>query len=310
MIKANTLGMDTCSPIRLSVIVPVYNAAATLRACVESILQCEDDDVEILLINDGSTDGSADICNEFAQMDKRVKAYHKANGGVSTARNQGLVMAQGEWITFVDADDNATLPLLFYKPEKDTDLVCFNWEYTTGEKENEFLESATYSGNKERDFLHHHLADFIFRCPWAKLFKRSIIEAHHIRFDERFHLGEDNLFVLDYLCHCQTIATSSEIGYIYLRPAQSKYTLSLDSVSVYLSAFMSRYHSLSVDCKPLLLLMEYYYSKRVDDSTYRTRIKWEQIPAVRDIRRICWKEYGKKEKTKIVLRELLSLLIH
>lgn len=310
MIKANTLGMDTCSPIRLSVIVPVYNAAATLRPCVESILQYEGEDVEILLINDGSTDGSADICNEFARKDKRVNVCHKANGGVSTARNQGLDMAHGEWITFVDADDKATLPLLSYKPEKDCDLVCFSWEYTTGEKEDEQLKDETYCGNKVRDFFHYHLADFIFRCPWAKLFKRSIIESHHIRFDERFHLGEDNLFVLDYLCHCQTIITTSDIGYIYLRPNQSKYALSLDSVSEYLSAFMSRYHTLDVDCKPLLLLLEYYYSMRVDDSTFKARIKWEKIPAMRAIRRICWKEYGKKEKAKIVFRELLSLLVH
>lgn len=310
MIRANTLGMDTCSPIRLSVIVPVYNAATMLRPCVESILQYESEDVEILLINDGSTDGSADICNEFARKDKRVNVCHKANGGVSTARNQGLDLAHGEWITFVDADDKVTLPLLTYNPEKNSDLVCFNWEYTTGEEEDEQLKDETHSGNKERNFLHNHLAEFIFRCPWAKLFKRSIIEIHHIRFDERFHLGEDNLFVLDYLCHCQTITTTSEIGYIYLRPGQSKYMLSLDSVSEYLSAFMCRYHTLGVDCKPLLLLLEYYYSMRVDDSTFKARFKWEKIPAVQDIRRICWKEYGKKEKAKIVLRELLSLLIH
>lgn len=310
MTTANTPGMDTCSPIRLSVIVPVYNAAATLRDCVGSILQYKGDDVEILLIDDGSTDGSGAICNDFARKDNRVKALHKANGGVSTARNQGLETAQGEWVTFVDADDKATLPLLSYKPEKDCDLACFNWEYTTGEKEDERLGQDTYKADRMRIFLHHHLADFIFRCPWAKLFKRPIIEVHHIRFDERFHLGEDNLFVLDFLRHCRSVATVDDTGYIYSRPGQSKYRLSMASASEYLSAFMTRYHALDIDCKPLLLLLEYYYSLRIVDKTCKSRIEWEKIPAVRDIRSVCWKTYGKKTKAKIVMRRLLSTLVH
>lgn len=301
--------MDTCSPIRLSVIVPVYNAGATLHACVESVLQYKDDDMEVILIDDGSTDGSAAISNEFALQDKRVKVCHKENGGVSTARNQGLDIARGEWIAFVDADDKAMLPLLTSTLGNGCDLVCFNWKYTTGEEEDEHLEKATYQGGRRKDFLHRHLADFIFRCPWAKLYKRTVIETHHIRFDERFHLGEDNLFVLDYLQHCQSIATMSETGYIYSRPVPSKYKLSLASVSAYLSAFMHRYHALDVECKPLLQLLEYYYSMRVDGNTCKARIKWEKTPAVRDIRHICWKTYGKKDKARIIMRRLLASVI-
>lgn len=115
--------MDTCSPIRLSVIVPVYNASATLRCSIKSILQCDEDDMEVILIDDGSIDNSSVICKEFALQDKRVKAFQKANGGVSSARNQGLDMAKGEWITFVDADDLAALSLLTCKPEIDLSLI-------------------------------------------------------------------------------------------------------------------------------------------------------------------------------------------
>lgn len=310
MTRGNTPGMDTCSPIRLSVIVPVYNAGATLHRCVKSILQCDEDDMEVILIDDGSIDNSSDICKEFALRDKRVKTFQKANGGVSSARNQGLDMAKGEWITFVDADDLAALPLLTYNPGKNDSLACFNWEYTTGEKEDEYLENGMYKGSQVHDFLHLHLSDFIFRCPWAKLFKRSTIEDNHIRFDERFHLGEDNLFVLDYLRYCHAISTVSDTGYIYLRPSQSKYTLPLNVVAEYLSAFISSYHALGIDCKPLLMLLEYYYSMRVSDNKWKTKIKWEKISAVRDIRRICWMEYGKKEKAYIAMRRLLAPLVH
>lgn len=310
MTKGNTPGMDTCSPIRLSVIVPVYNASATLRCCIKSILQCDEEDMEVILIDDGSIDNSSDICKEFALQDKRVKAFQKANGGVSSARNQGLDTATGEWVTFVDADDKATPSLLSYIPQDDNDLVCFNWKYTTGETENEQLHSATYSGKAQKEFLNQHLVDYIFRCPWAKLFKRTVIKDHHIRFDERFHLGEDNLFVLDYLRYCQAISTVNDTGYIYLRPSQSKYTLPLNAVAKYLSAFMSSYHALDIDCKPLLLLLEYYYSMRVNDNKWKTKIKWEKISAVRDIRRTCWMEYGKKEKAYIAMRRLLAPLFH
>lgn len=89
----------------LSVIVPVYNAEKYLRRCVESILNQTFSDLELLLINDGSTDNSGAICDEYAEKDSRIQVFHKTNGGVSSTRNMGLVLAQGEWVTFVDADD-------------------------------------------------------------------------------------------------------------------------------------------------------------------------------------------------------------
>lgn len=89
----------------LSVIVPVYNAEEYLRKCIDSILYQTYSDLELLLINDGSTDSSGAVCDEYARRDERVRVIHKENGGVSSTRNLGLDLAQGEWITFVDADD-------------------------------------------------------------------------------------------------------------------------------------------------------------------------------------------------------------
>lgn len=90
---------------KVSVIIPVYNAEKYLRKCLDSVLAQSFADFEVLLINDGSTDGSGKICDDYAQKDARVKVFHKENGGVSSARNLGLDNATGDWIVFVDSDD-------------------------------------------------------------------------------------------------------------------------------------------------------------------------------------------------------------
>ena len=89
----------------ISIIVPVYNAERTLNRCVDSILSQTFQEWELLLIDDGSTDRSGELCDEYASKDQRIKVFHKKNGGVSSARNIGLNYAKGEWITFIDSDD-------------------------------------------------------------------------------------------------------------------------------------------------------------------------------------------------------------
>ena len=91
--------------MKISVIVPVYNAENYLSRCVQSILSQNYKDFELLLVDDGSSDMSGSICDGFARLDARVKVWHQRNKGVSAARNQGMRMASGEWVTFVDADD-------------------------------------------------------------------------------------------------------------------------------------------------------------------------------------------------------------
>ena len=90
---------------KISIIVPVYNAEQWLERCIESIVAQTYADWELLLVDDGSNDRSGDICDRYAASDPRIQAFHKPNGGVSSARNLGLDHAQGEWITFVDSDD-------------------------------------------------------------------------------------------------------------------------------------------------------------------------------------------------------------
>ena len=111
----------------ISVIIPVYNAESTLNRCITSILKQDFQDYEILLINDGSSDGSGAICEQFADFDERIRVFHKQNGGVSSARNFGLKNARGKWITFIDADDYIEPDFFPAKIDETDSLVIVNF---------------------------------------------------------------------------------------------------------------------------------------------------------------------------------------
>ena len=123
--------------MKISVIVPVYNTAQFLPRCIESILSQSFTDFELLLIDDGSTDGSGKICDAYAEKDNRIRVFHKENGGVSSARNLGLDNARGEWVTFVDSDDYVS-PVILEKCLESVngyDMVVFNYQNVEGDRE-------------------------------------------------------------------------------------------------------------------------------------------------------------------------------
>ncbi len=259
--------------------------------------------MEVLLIDDGSTDGTPDICDEYAQKDKRVRVWHKKNGGVSSARNLGIRESKGDWIVFVDADDAVTDAFLSHVPNNANDLECFNWQYSTGESENEDLPDQIIADKDLKTFLSKHLADYIFRTPWAKFFRSDIIKVNNIFFDEHFRIGEDNLFVLDYLTHCKRLNCIESTGYIYTRPPQKKYALSMESVRSYLTQFIVNYKKLNIDAPKLLLLMETYYYKVLGNYSFKTKMRWESIPAVQELQKRCMPYYGKRKRLFIFLHK-------
>ena len=117
----------------VSIIVPIYNTFSTLYRCIDSILAQSYTDFELLLINDGSVDGSGFICDEYAAKDSRVRVCHKQNGGVSSARNLGLDNACGEWITFIDSDDYVLPSYLFRLTScLDADWIIGGYRETLG----------------------------------------------------------------------------------------------------------------------------------------------------------------------------------
>ena len=185
---------------KISVIIPVYNAEKHLRCCIDSILSQTFTDFELLLIDDGSTDKSGEICDEYARKDKRVKASHKENGGVSSARNLGLDKARGEWICFCDSDDGL-LPGAFEaicENEEKGNILLFGYtiERNKNKRENILLCSdKEVIGNEE--YIKKILTYKINTSPWGRAFKSKYL--NNIRFNTELKVGEDLLFNLEYL---------------------------------------------------------------------------------------------------------------
>ena len=204
---------------KISVIVPVYNAEKYLCRCIDSILSQTFTDFELLLINDGSKDGSDAICDEYAAKDNRVRVFHKENGGVSSARNLGLDNAKGEWITFVDSDDFIPSDSLKSLSNNNSeDLIIGEFQYSNGEN----LFGLRWNDNSvERndfsEFLSLNIDTSFFRAPWCKLFKNKIITECDLRFDVSLMLGEDTIFVNTYLLYCNSIRICKYTYYLQIR---------------------------------------------------------------------------------------------
>lgn len=206
----------------ISVIVPVYNTEKYLDRCVQSILAQTYTDFELLLIDDGSTDSSGAMCDRYAEQDSRVRVFHKENGGVSSARNLGLDNAIGEWITFCDSDDFVYQDWLANYDISNSinpDLICQGVECSIKLSSSDRNEKYSFNfGGLIKDgllLLHeYHILGYVF----IKLFKKNIIDAYRIRFDEQLKFKEDELFVLSYMTHCETMLSFKKIGYYYYVP--------------------------------------------------------------------------------------------
>ena len=190
--------------MKYSVIIPAYNAEKTINRCVDSLLEQKRSDIEIVLVNDGSKDSSGDICKAYAAEHNCVHYIEKENGGVSSARNAGLDAATGEYVLFVDSDDHVA-PDLFANIDRMVDTEDADWirfsvcvDNGTEKKEN---TCGRFSYRSREELLPHIVNDICSKAingPWAKLYKRSIIEEHNIRFPEGASVGEDRVFNIVY----------------------------------------------------------------------------------------------------------------
>ena len=210
---------------KISIIVPVYNTAKYLERCVDSIVAQTYTDWELLLIDDGSTDRSGDICDRYAASDPRIQAFHKPNGGISSARNLGLDHAQGEWITFADADD-FTYPcwLENYDVEHNAefDLICQGFETDRDFTDNYGVDNKTRHGIDFKGDIKEGLEllydNNILGYPWCKAFKREIIQKNNLKFDISIKYKEDELFLFQYSVFANNIICTKKVGYFYEIP--------------------------------------------------------------------------------------------
>ena len=208
----------------VSIIVPVYNAAKTIDRCVNSILNQEYRDFELLLLDDGSTDDSGEICDAFAKKDPRVRVLHKANSGVSDTRNRGIARARGKYLQFADSDDwitpEATKFLVQAVTEHGCDMVIADFYRVIGERVSQKGSIEEEGVMEQTDFaikMMQKPADFYYGVLWNKLYKRSIIEKHHLRMDSSVSWCEDFMFNLEYVRHAKTIYALRIPVYYYVK---------------------------------------------------------------------------------------------
>ena len=202
----------------ISIIVPVYNVESYIRQCIDSILAQGFCDWELILVDDGSTDKSGEICDEYINYDKRISVYHNENSGVSFSRNFGIHKANGEWITFIDADD--FIGKGFLKGLVEPILQGHQLDFVHGGCTN-YEGGHITSINQEYDYFISNDKGRLFTSfrglVVSKLFKASILKEKGVLFDEEMKIAEDMAFTLDYLLIVENYAFVPEMSYYYRR---------------------------------------------------------------------------------------------
>ena len=211
----------------VSVIVPIYNMEKHLDRCLDSILRQTYRNLEVLLIDDGSTDSSLEIMNDYAKRDERVRVFHKENGGVSSARNLGLEMMKGEYCTFVDPDDyvaDVYVEWLYASlVVSDADFaVCDHARVTTSDIELFQVEKYIYDTIIIKSSSWSFFVNGRNRTPclvWAALYKKTIL--NNLRFDEDLYYGEDTLFFVRYILRSEKCVSIEVSLYFYVQHSES-----------------------------------------------------------------------------------------
>lgn len=209
------------SKILVSIIIPIYNSEKYLGACLDSILQQTYENIQIILVDDGSTDSSIQICNHYATSETRIELFSQKNAGASTARNTGIDHAIGEWIVFVDSDDlvlpNYVQNLLNAVLTHSSDMAVSGiryWNVKTEETWDKKFALVDYHDEFFVKAITEKRLQFI-GCPYSKIFNAYIVKHEGIRFNTQMNYAEDCNFMLDYMNHAHSITFIDSIDYVY-----------------------------------------------------------------------------------------------
>lgn len=255
----------------ISLIVPVYNAEKTLNRCVESILKQSYTNFELLLVDDGSTDTSGILCDEWEKRDERIHVFHQNNAGVSAARNVGINHASGKYVSFVDSDDwikidyfqklyNSVLPYKesvclvihgFVRANQEGDLL-------PGIKLSDKVLNASEFG---KAFTEYHIVKRGYSC--SKLYRLDVLNKRNIRFNTQVYCCEDLFFMLEYMYNCEYICWGSEQNYVY--------TVSENSLSIRINSFESEFICLDL------------YTTNLNKAMNRYSLSPESVPVMFDL---------------------------
>lgn len=307
--------------ILLSIIIPVYNVESYLGECLDSILCQTTDECELVLVDDGSTDSSAEICERYAFHNSIIKVIHKINGGLSSARNAGLAVAKGEYVSFVDSDDkihSGSLPILLEWIRTESADLCFlrAEKLFPGGKLvdlNEGIIGDELKG-KPKEIAIAHLATRpkYPGCAWAKLFRRAFLSEHDLHFPYDRRYSEDLGFLRDCILCVERFDALDVLFYQYRQSRKGSITQKASTKNFYdLLLFISESaEKLTVDGKAkdsisqsvmsfvayeyFVLLLTYYSIPKMDKpgaleklSEYRWVLSYAQSARIRGISCLC-----------------------
>ncbi|MBQ7976029.1 MAG: glycosyltransferase family 2 protein [Clostridia bacterium] len=197
--------------MKYSVIIPVYNSEKTIKRCIKSITSQDRTDVEIIIVNDGSTDKSESLCKALQTEHNNIIYIHKENGGVSSARNSGLSVAKGKYVMFVDSDDyvdSECFDMLDNYTKSDADFYQFVFSIVKNgivKEVRAWPERSVNTLSEKEAFISESVVTRSINSCWARLYKRKIIEKKGLRFCEELSVGEDLTFVFTFLLSADKI---------------------------------------------------------------------------------------------------------
>jgi glycosyltransferase involved in cell wall biosynthesis len=281
----------------ISVIVPYHNSSKYLRECIESVLNQTYSDWELILVNDSSTDNGQEICKEYADKNPKIIIAESKGAGVSSARNTGLDIARGKYVTFLDSDDwlEADALDIFQKEIECCDLVFASYRKRTDVDVEEIIKYTSATNHvKKTDFITLLFASkklYLGYC-WGKIFRTDIIRNHNIKFNTSIAYNEDRLFVLEYTLKITTILFRNKVVYNYRQHNESamakfqfeqalykkKIEDELLSAKIMSSILDNHYPVGQTWLEYKLLRMAYQWKKEISDSTdheWKSRIEGE-----------------------------------
>ena len=223
----------------ISIIIPIFNGEEYIEKCLKSLLNQINDNIEIILINDGSNDGSDEICNRYELTYENIIYINQANQGASIARNNGIDRSKGTYITFIDIDDevkeNYVDVLMKEISKEDIDLFMWGIEYQwinnnqINKVERVYYDSKVFEQNEFSNEITKYLDGFYFNFVWNKLYKREIILEKEIRFNKDFKRSEDLLFNLEYIKYVKYVKVLEDILYVHKNTNKVSITQTYDS---------------------------------------------------------------------------------
>lgn len=290
--------------MKYSILIPAYNAAPYIGRCLESILAQTMNDYEVVIVDDGSTDGTLSLCQEYAGRDNRIRCVSQGHQGVAAARNRLLDTASGEWIVFIDADDYVSDDYLAafdsmssLNPDADV-LVCNSYRVCNGK----VRAGRPFNGDK-RDYYHILLRREYWKVAfgvWGKAVCRSLIESRHLRFPGHINLGEDLYFLVALLYWAENMVVDNHPRYYYCKHEGS----------------ITNSHEYLIDDIRCTLLIEDFINSRPDAEKYRlslkrgrmaSRLKWYLVARRNPSCEGLLNEYGNWDTGKYSLMEKAEL---